>query len=193
MKNTFYLLLLTVLFSACTGDDTAPAQNDAANGNKVLLLKVDLLTNAFQGGKELEFEAADTFTIASVYHSPGDSGDIALNYSETGQPVFSGTIFWMGLGYITYPILNEASSFATVTDNVPMPAVTGFETVSYDEFTYYPDDIDYTAIWGAIDNLQAVKNYREVNPDAKVRLFLYTPSVGIGNPAEWSWIVMIKN
>ena len=54
-------------------------------------------------------------------------------------------------------------------------------------------DPDHQSIWAAIDNLETVKNYRESNPEVKISLFLYTPSVGIGNPEEWDWFVILKN
>ncbi|MFP9115773.1 hypothetical protein ACLI1A_17665 [Flavobacterium sp. RHBU_3] len=187
-------LMAAIAFASCASDNTQPVENSASNGNKLLLLKVDLLTNAFEGGKELEFSEAETFTIGTEYHPAGDFGSIKLSYQETGQPIFAGDIIWMGLGEISYPQQFDApSSFTTIANEVAQPDASGFETVQYDEFSYYPETIDYAGIWNAIDNLQAVKNYRLANPDTKVYLYLYTPSVGFGNPEEWDWFVMIKN
>ena len=74
-----------------------------------------------------------------------------------------------------------------------MPPVSQFEKVMYDEHAFYPAVIDYQAIWSNIDNLVQVQAYRQSNPNAKVNLFLYTPSVGVGNPAEWDWYVILNN
>ena len=63
----------------------------------------------------------------------------------------------------------------------------------YDEFAYYPDTIDYSSIWNSISNLEIVNNYLNTNPNGKINLFLYTPSVGIGNPADWDWYIILKN
>jgi hypothetical protein len=68
-----------------------------------------------------------------------------------------------------------------------------FAPVMYDELAYYPDTIAYAQIWNAIDNLEKVSNYRSVNTESNIHLFLYTPSVGDGDPKEWDWFVILKN
>ncbi|AXG74149.1 hypothetical protein DVK85_07800 [Flavobacterium arcticum] len=177
---------------ACSDDSGNALQYPSENN--VLLLKVDLQTNTFEGGKELTFNDVEGFTISSVYNEPGDFGDITLKYEEANATIFSGTIVWAGLGEMTYPEeLNVSASFTTVTEPTPMPNMDEFELVEYSEFGYYPETIDYNAIWDAIDNLQLVQEYRINNPNAKVNLFLYTPGVGVGNPAEWDWYIILKN
>ena len=194
MKNLILLVSLSMAFVACSDDSGAPLQNNPEPDNKVLLLKVDLETNGFEGGKELVFSDADDFTITTDYNSPGDFGDITLTYEEADADIFAGTIIWAGTGQMTYPeTLNAVGSFTIAAEPAPMPAAEDFELVEYDEFNYYPEEIDYDAIWDAVDNLQLVKQYRQENPDAKVNLFLYTPSVGVGNPAEWDWYIILKN
>ncbi len=194
MKKIILLLGLSLFIMSCSDDSDSPLQNNPQVENKVLLLKVDLETNVFEGGKELIFSDFDGFTIATEYNSPGDFGDITLTYEEAGADIFAGTIVWAGSGAMTYPeTLNATGSFATIDQPVAMPATEDFKLVEYDEFNYYPEEIDYDAIWDAIDNLRIVNEYRQANPNAKVNLFLYTPSVGIGNPAEWDWYVILKN
>lgn len=212
MKKVTFLLILCIAAIGCSEDSvTAPlaADNPSAQNppqdenpddvitdpaNKVMLLKVDYLGNVFEGGVELEFPDADTFTISSQYNPPGDFGDVSLYYEETGQPLFMGSIIWMGTGNMVFPcFMNMPDEFVSLVTPVPMPATDQFEKVMYDEFAFYPDPINYAAIWDAIDDLQQVQAYRQSNPNAKVNLFLYTPSVGIGNPAEWDWYVILKN
>jgi len=197
MKKTILLFALSALFAACSEDDAQPvqAQNEVDIENKVLLLKVDLLTHAFEGGKELIFPEADGFTIETDYLSPGDFGNITLKYAEVDQMIFDGTIHWMGLGNMNYPEnLDAPETFSIVEDAAEMPALSGFELVSYgNEGITVPIEPDHQLIWNSIDNLTQVKAYRQSNPEAKVHLFLYTPSVGIGNPEEWDWYVILKN
>ncbi len=192
MKKSLLLLVLGALTVSCSGDDSGTIVNDE---NKVLLLKVDLLTNTFEGGKELTFPDNENFTISCDYNPPGDFGDITLNYDEVSMPIFAGGIVWMGLGEITYPESMVApEEFTAIQNPVEMPAISDFALVSYgDSNAYYPEIIEYEAIWGAIDNFALVEQYREMNPEAKVNLFLYTTSVGVGDPADWDWIVIIKN
>jgi hypothetical protein len=194
MKNLLLMAGMALFFASCSDDSESPSNNETPSANKVLMLKVDFETNVFEGGKELTFEDADGFTITADYNPPGDFGDVTLMYEEANDTIFSGGIVWLGLGEMTYPeSLADDSTFATITNALPLPATEDFEIVEYDEYAYYPDEIDYQSIWGAVDNLQLLKDYRESNPDANIRLFLYTPSVGEGNPAEWDWFVIVKN
>ena len=161
--------------------------------NKVVLLKVDFLTNVFEGGKELNFSPSCSFTISSTFYPPGDFGSVQLFYSELNEMLFDGTIIWMGTGQISYPSIDTASSFSTTNNSIHIPNTNLFEKVMYDQNAYYPDTISYSGIWNAISNLEIVEEYRNSNPNGKVNLFLYTPSVGDGNPAEWDWFVILKN
>ena len=210
MKNALLLLGLCVTLASCSEDENQPLDNtdpqttespeNPANpgggDNNVLLLQVDATTFAFEGGKELTFDTASTFTIATDYVAPGDFGSVKLRYDELDATLFDGTITWMGLGEMSYPeTIDSAESFVTLDEALEMPELADFYEVvpGESEEGLQSMDPDHQAIWAAIDNLEAVKNYRESNPEAKISLFLYTPSVGIGNPEEWDWFVILKN
>ena len=63
MRNLIFTLLILsgILFSCCKDNDPViPCSSE----NKVALLKVDYLTNTFEGGKELIFSANPDFTIS---------------------------------------------------------------------------------------------------------------------------------
>jgi hypothetical protein len=206
MKKLFTLFTAIMLFS-CSLDSKENNFNDEKSTvlrrqsirnnqqmveNKVLMLKVDYTTNTFEGGKELAFaNPSTTFTVTNQYLPPGDFGSIQLNYSEINQQLFFGTIFWMGLGQISFP--NDflpASSFGIVNTLVAIPfPSSGFENV----FNPNNQVFDYNPVWNAIAYRGNVMQYRASNPNATIKIFLYTPSVGIGNPAEWKWIIMLKN
>ncbi|KGO78895.1 hypothetical protein Q763_16015 [Flavobacterium beibuense F44-8] len=199
MKKSLLLLFSLALFTACSGDSNTQSVNDdqqLPTANKVLLLKVDLLTNAFEGGKELTFPDNGNFTISTDFNPAGDFGDITLIYEEVSETIFAGDIIWMGLGQMTFPeSINTPEEFTVIQNPVSQPDESQFALVSVDEPATSPflSDIDYEAIWSSISNLAVVKQYRESNPDAKINLFLYTPSVGVGDPAEWDWFVILKN
>lgn len=183
--------MLVGLILSCDKNEEPETQGET---NKLVLLKVDFLTNVFEGGKELEFSASSNFTISSTYQAPGDFGSIQLYYSELNEIIFDGTIIWMGTGTMTYPTeIDLPNTFSTTSNNLPLPNVSMFENVMYDEFAYYPDIIEYSNIWNSINNLEIVSDYRNSNPNGKINLFLYTPSVGVGNPAEWDWYIYLKN
>lgn len=197
MKKIILLFgLSAVLFTACSEDASTPMENEnpPVSDNKVLMLKVDFQSYAFEGGKELTFPEADTFTITSDYVAPGDFGSIKLNYEEVNQPLFDGTIHWMGLGERSYPeTLAAPQTFNETDEAAEMPALEDFEIVSYGDEGYFEFYIDHQSLWASFDQLELVKEYRENNPNAKVQVFLYTPSVGVGDPADWDWYVMLKN
>ncbi len=164
---------------------------NVANENKVLMLKVDYTTNIFEGGKEFTFATpSNTFTVTNQYAPPSDFGSIRFNYSEINQQLFFGTIIWMGSGSISYPTdFLPASSFNIVNTLVAIPyPSSGFENV----FNQNNQVFDYNDVWNAIAYRGKVIQYRASNPNATIKIFLYTPSVGIGNPAEWKWIIMLK-
>ncbi|MCL2650574.1 MAG: hypothetical protein FWD60_06045 [Candidatus Azobacteroides sp.] len=162
-----------------------------SDGN-VLMLKVDFLTNTFEGGYEYSFDnAPNSFTITTDYLSPGDFGYIKLFYSEINEMLFYGTIVWMGCGKIYFPTdLLSANNFDRVlTDDYVFPA-NGFENL-FPESSFYPET-GYEPIWSSVQSLVKVREYLHANPQQKVQLFLYTPSVGVGDPADWDWILFLK-
>jgi len=185
MKILIVILFLLVASMGCE-HSTEPII-----GNKVLLLKVDFKTNTFEGGTELSFaNQTETFTITSIYNPPGDFGDIRLKYSELDETLFFGTIIWMGKGKMLYPksILPADKFESVVTDDYITPKA-GFENV----FNPYNGTYDYNQVWSSVQALVKVRQYLRSNPDASVKLFLYTPSQGMGNPADWDWIIFLKS
>ena len=192
MKSTILLVCLTVLIlSGCSStlDQQAVAVSTAEN--KVLFLKVDYITNTFEGGKELIFsQNSSTFSVSKLYVAPSDFGSLKLTYQEINQPLFNGTIIWMGLGQINYPQnLLPASAFAMVpTNDMVMPSA-GFQNV----FPESTQIVNYNSPWQSVQMVQKVRQYLTSNPDGSVKIFLYTPGVGIGDPAYFKWIFMLKN
>ncbi|MDD2576265.1 MAG: hypothetical protein PHG98_04670 [Bacteroidales bacterium] len=176
--------LSILLFSSCE-------ELERHHRSKILMLKVDYLTNHFEGGKELLFsQTSENFTIRTEYTPPGDFGNIKLIYEELNELIFDGDIIWMGLGHINYPqnILPASDFDHVLTCDYYIPRG-GFENV----FNPQNTDYDYSSIWSSVQGLVKVRDYLRSNPDASVKLFLYTPSVGVGNPEDWDWIIFLRN
>lgn len=176
--------LSILLFSSCE-------ELERHHRSKILMLKVDYLTNHFEGGKELLFsQTSENFTIRTEYTPPGDFGNIKLIYDELNEVIFDGDIIWMGLGHINYPqnILPASDFDHVLTCDYYIPRG-GFENV----FNPQNTDYDYSQIWSSVQGLVKVRDYLRSNPDASVKLFLYTPSVGVGNPEDWDWIIFLRN
>lgn len=186
-KITLLVLVLTSFLSCTDIDDTLNTDTT----NKVLMLKVDYLTHTFLGGKELTFESQNSaFTVTNEYTPPGDFGNLRLNYSEMNAPIFDGSIIWMGLGQMNYPqeVLPATSFDHVLTADYVTPSA-GFTNVFNPDMYNY----DYNPVWGAVQGLVKTRAYLNSNPTGSVKLFLYTPSVGFGNPADWYWVLFIKN
>ncbi len=191
MKKLLFIFFIFVsLFSSCS-EETATDVATTDEPNKVLLLKVDYLTNTFQGGKETIYsENSNTFTISHQIVAPVDFGNIKLKYNEINQILFDGDIIWMGLGQIHYPQnMLAANQFdAVLTADVVFP------TTSFNHILPQPNlGNNYNQVWMAVQNLVKVRQYLISNPTGVVHLYLYTPSVGVGNPADWKWIILMKN
>lgn len=178
------LLIIILSFSSCKNIDESGV-------SKVLVLKVDYLTNKFEGGTELTFtKSSPNFNIQPIYISPGDFGNISMIYQDINELLFDGSIVWMGKGYIKYPRnFIPANRFEIVLTSDYVIPKNGFENVFNPNNTNY----DYSPIWSSVQSLVKVREYLRSNPNSTAKLFLYTPSVGAGNPEDWDWIIFLKN
>lgn len=157
--------------------------------NTILLLRVDYMTYKFEGGTEQTISKgltnSDTIPISVDYKSPGDFGNISLYYQPTNDLIFDGSIIWMGTGVIAYPkSFTTPDNYPTISTNSAQPDNSRFQKV------FYSGSIDYSKIWSSVSNLSIVSEYLKSNK--KIGLFLYTPSVGVGNPYEWDWFVIMS-
>ena len=200
MKKIVSLLCL-ILLTSCSADlpnNTNGSDLIQQSGtNKVLLLKVDYTTNTFEGGKEFTFDTnTPTFSTNYQYVPPGDFGSIKIFYTELNSLLFYGDIIWMGTGDIHFPTnFQPASSFeyALTADDYSEPI---YENI-FDP-NVYPANMplppyDYSVVWTQIQSLIKVREYRNANPNATLKIFLYQPSVGFGDPATWKWVIILKN
>lgn len=188
MKTRFLLLLSAMLLLiSCTDDDNAnPAPEPAAS---VLLLRVDYTTNQFEAGTELHFDSNDTFTISNEYLEPGDFGYLKLFWEEQDALLFDGEIHWAGTGELNFPTnFLPASSFDAVATLDFVTPANGFQNVFNPDSTTY----DYLPMWSSVQFLVKVREYLQANPQQTAKVFLYTPSVGVGNPEEWDWYFILK-
>ena len=195
MKKIYLILSASTLFAFSGCANNSDQREDIIESlsptvNKVLVVKVDFLTNELESGQILEFgNYIQNITVSKTYQSPSDFGSLQLNYQETSQPLFSGTINWMSDGQMDYPNnLQPANTFTQVPSNTPVFPV-GFDNVHTEDQLIY----DFNEAWLKVQKLELVRNFLQSNPNQHIKYFLYTPGLGIGNPAKWDWIVYIKN
>lgn len=187
---SFVALCFVALFAfSCEKNEKNSHTPPPSSSSSVLMLTVDYTTNSFLGGKELEFsEMSETFTISYEYAPPGDFGHIKLFFEEINEMLFYGTIHWMGLGRMEFPQnLLSATQFEMVpTEDIVFP-LNGFEQV----FPQPELSDDYESVWDDVQHLVKAREYLHSNPEQVVKVFLYTPSVGVGNPEDWYWVIFL--
>lgn len=187
MKARFLLLSIIGFLFGCSSDKLDVDDKVASH---VLMLKVDYTTHAFKGDAEFGFlKQSDKLTIISEYVEPSDFRRVKLIYKELNETLFEGTIHWMGVGEMLFPAsLQPAKDFDTVLTQDYVFPENGFENV----FNPNSVEYEYQKVWSAVQSLVKVREYLRENPNQKVKLFLYTPSVGVGNPLDWDWIIYLK-
>lgn len=184
-KWIFALAIVGSLLTACQ-KDPAPASNT----DQIVLLKVDYLTTTFEGAHEWTFPTHSTLNFDVTYRPPGDFGNLTIHYREENAKVFDGDIIWMGTGTLNYPTtFNAPSTYPTTPSNAAAPLFDFIEASS----SVVPDASVQQALWNAIKDLDLVQDYLTSNPNGKAHFFLYTPSVGVGDPAEWDWMIFLKD
>lgn len=177
------LFFMAVYVAGCTHKDNTPPADPA---NKVVLLRVDYMSDTLEAMAEVplsgNLQASDTIPLNVIYASPGDFGNLTLLYGNTNDTVFDGSIIWMGTGSISIP-RNFTTIMPATSITVPQPDSNVYQHV----FGFHAPD--YDKLWAAIGKLQVVNNY--LRQGKRPAYFLYTPSVGVGNPYEWDWFVLV--
>lgn len=190
MKKWMFVLMISLLIGCSDYDDTYVYYNHHHH-NSVVLLQVNYTDFEFEGGIELflhsEFNDSDTLPIRVDYVPPGDFGSLGLYYEPKNEPIFKGTIVWSGVGKSMYPHnLYRSEKFLMLQDPIGMPDSDDFQILFPEEGVDYPLD----SIWNSINHLAIVSRYLESGK--KVGVFRYTRSVGMGDPDEWDWYVVMN-
>jgi hypothetical protein len=161
---------------------------------KMLLLQVDHESYQFEGGYEYTFYRSnpnvDSIPLGMHYNPPGDFGGVMIYYAPTGEVVFSGTIVWMGLGKMDQPSqLKDPTSYHLSRTPAIMPDAEEIQQIIHPNS--FKEKLEYAKIWDAIKHLSDVRVRMEAG--AKVGIYKYTPSVGVGNPLDWNYIVLLHH
>lgn len=179
-------------FSSCK--DKAQ-DNQEGVSKKLVLLKVDYMTHDFEGGQLIELgpytNLSDTLPLTVNYIQPMDFGNLSVYYQSTNSAglVFDGSVIWMGTGSRAFPAtLASAGDFPLLSAPLANVDSTEFQLIHYDNGS---QQIYYDSIWDGIKNLDVV-NYCRSQNSTKMGLFLYQPSVGAGNPADWDWYIIME-
>jgi len=180
--------LAAITLGSCKKHDSSYV---SGSGMSLAVLKVDFQTHKFEGGKVFHFDATgavpQTIPIQMTYAPPGDFGNITLQYAPTGDTIFDGSIIWSGKGKMTQPALSN--NFAAGTTAQPAPDTNDVQVISPGTFIK-KEAYNIPAVWSGISNLYITREFLQAH-NTRIGIFLYTPSVGIGDPADWDYFWLL--
>lgn len=193
MKKLLILLCLGIILASCNKPKQASiATYYSGPNNSMEILQVSYNGYHFMGGKEFVFASSahniDSIPVTMDYKSPGDFGYIRFIHTPTSDTFFDATIIWMGRGAISRPSgFDPSSSYPIISPAVSRPDTSDFQLLGpYSKDQLSP--IPYDSIWAAIADRSVTKHMMQLH--SKVAIYPYTPSVGMGDPNEWSWIIL---
>lgn len=177
---------LILLAWACKKDDVDCddiGSQDNGKVNHLLLLKVDYLEPKFKGFAKWGFSpyrAFDSIPIADVWRNTWDFNYVNLLHTQTKDTIFGGGVVWLGSGEIDIPEKTFISPATLCEAEAP-----AFSQVQWIYPKTAPDggELEFKRVWQSVEHLSEVHKF--MNAGAKVGYFLYTPSVGVGDPNEW--------
>ncbi len=162
----------------------------------MLVMKVDYMTFNCLGYATVNvadaFVDSDTIPLGVDYEDPIDFGYIKLYYSRAMKEnlLFSGSIVWMGCGKMEYPT-NFVMEKKNKKSELPYP---GNDHCAYMFRSYSnpSDDKELSRIWKSVSKTESFQWFY-AHTTKKVAVYLYTPSVGEGDPADWYYLVFVEN
>ena len=173
-----------------TGDDLETADLQ----KHILISKVDYLTFRYKGFYALnvsdKLNTGNEIPFVSEYQSPGDFGYIKLFYRNTNNLLMDGTIIWAGCGELNFPSSFRAGQ--RLSSVMPYPGQGHIAFINNEgHYSTVSDEIELQRIWQTLSRQQEFRHYYS-NTSKKVAVYLYAPSVGVGNPADAYYLVFTE-
>ena len=168
--------------------------------SNILIMKVDYQTFQYEGYTTVNVDStndsSDTIPFMATYCPPCDFGYIKLFYENPSHLLFYGGIFWMGCGNLHFPTsfmelpAQSAGLSYPGNDRVCLIDISGAQqTLPWEHGIV--DETMIENVWETISKQPEFHNYYS-KTNKKVAVFLYTPSVGGGNPADWDFIIFVE-
>jgi hypothetical protein len=160
----------------------------------ILISKVDYLTFRYKGFYALnvtnKLNSGTEIPFVSQYQGPGDFGYIKLFYRNTNNLLMDGTIIWAGCGELNFP--DNFRAGLPMDNGLPYPGQNRIAFINdgghYETVT---DERELQYIWQSVSRQKEFQHYYG-NSSKKVAVYLYTPSVGVGNPADAYYLVFTE-
>ena len=189
-----YLELHNLRVGQPSDDFTESDLTDADLQKHILISKVDYLTYRYKGFYALNVtdkqNAGEQIPIIAAYHAPCDFGDIKLYYRNTSNLLMDGTIIWMGCGVLAFPQGFRAG--LPLTQGLPYPGTEHFARMNEDgQYATRADEEETRHLWETLSRQKEFQHYYG-NSDKKVAVYLYRPSVGMGSPYDWYYLIFTE-
>ena len=160
----------------------------------ILISKVDYLTFRYKGFYALnvtnKLNTGNEIPFVADYRSPGDFGYIKLYYRNTNNLLMDGTIIWSGCGELNFPESFRAGQ--RLSNVLPYPGQSRIAFINEEgHYTTVSDDTELQRIWHTLSRQKEFRHYFG-RTSKKVAVYLYTPSVGVGNPADAYYLVFTE-
>ncbi len=162
----------------------------------ILISKVDYLTFRPRGFYAMNVQnpvsSGNEIPFVAQYQAPGDFGWFKLFYQTTDNLLAYGSIVWMGCGHLEFPETFRAGQ--KLNSGLPYPGQSKIAFIN-DEGQYCTvnaaQEIDLQRIWQTLSKQEEFQHYYS-NTHKKVAVYLYTPSMGLGDPADWYYLVFTE-
>lgn len=172
-------------------------QNDLQDNDlhkHILISKIDYMTFRNRGFYALnvskKLEEGLEIPFVADYETPSDFGYIKLYYRNTNNLLLDGTIIWNGCGKLSFPERFRAGYL--LENGLPFPGVDRIGFINNNgKYTSTTDETELRNIWQTLSKQKEFQHYFG-NSTKKVAVYLYTPSVGIGNPYDAYYIVFTE-
>lgn len=161
----------------------------------ILISKVDYLTYRYKGFYALnvsdKLNTGNEIPFVSEYQSPGDFGYIKLFYRNTNNLLMDGSIIWNGCGELNFPASFRAGQ--RLNSGMPYPGQGRIAFINNGgRYRTVTDETDLQRIWQSVSRQKEFQHYYHSKPCKRVAVYLYTPSVGLGDPADAFYLVFTE-
>ena len=160
----------------------------------ILICKVDYLTFRYEGFYALKVsgkqETGKEIPFVAEYEAPNDFGNINLFYGSKNNLLLDGAIIWNGCGKLAFPeqfragLPTDAGIAYPGTERVAMITENG-------QYSPILNEREIKYIWESVSK-QKEFQYYFTNSTKKLAIFLYTPSVGLMNPADADYLIFTE-
>ena len=166
----------------------------------ILIAKVDYMTFEYRGFYSMnvtnKLNEGNEIPFIADYMSPGDDGYIKLYYRDESNLLMDGDIMWMGCGELHFPeTFVKGNSSGTYTPEFTQ--YPGNEKISFiNDYGNYTTEIDLPEtdlhyVWQTLSDCEEFMSYYN-QTYKKVAVYPYTPSVGVGDPYDWYYLVFVE-